>query len=68
MQLLLDIPDNKANFVLELLKNLRFVKTKSVSTENTIFLHELDEAVKEMNDITKNKKTAKKAEDFLNEL
>lgn len=68
MQVLLDIKDNKAPFVMELLKNLPFVKAKTLTPAKAQFLKELKEAVDEMNDIKAGKKKGRKAETFLNEL
>jgi hypothetical protein len=48
MKLLLDIKDNKTEFVLELLKNLPFVKAKSITPQKAKVLEELSEAVQNM--------------------
>ena len=68
MKVLLDIPDNKANALLEVLKGISFVKTKQLTDAKAIILSELREAVEEMKLIKEKKKEARNAEDFLNEL
>lgn len=69
MKVLVDIPDNKADFGLEVLRNLMFVKNANpISAQKYILLKEMKEAVVELNLIKKGKKHARNAEDFLNEL
>ena len=68
MQLLLDIKDNKANFVIELLKNFSFVKTEKLTPSKAEFLHELKGAVDEVNLARSGKIKLQSARDFLNEL
>jgi hypothetical protein len=69
MKVLVDIPDNKADFGLEVLRNLVFVKKASpISGEKSILIEEIKEAVEELNLIKAGKKQARNAEDFLNEL
>lgn len=66
--LLLDIKDNKALFVMELLKNFTFVKTKPLTPAKAQLLNEIKEAVDELNLVKAGKKKARNAEDFLREL
>lgn len=68
MKLLVEVKENKAAFVLELLGSLSFVKAKPVNVEKDRLLAELDEAVEEMKLIRAGKKKARKASEFLNEL
>jgi hypothetical protein len=68
MKVLLDIKDNKADFVMELLKNLSFVKTSKLTDEKAQLIGEIKEAVEEMKLIRAGKKKARNAEDFINEL
>jgi hypothetical protein len=68
MKVLLDIKDNKADFVMELLGSLSFVKAKALTDEKTQLKQEIKEAVAEMKLIRAGKKNARNAEDFLNEL
>ena len=69
MQVLVEIPDNKAAFGLEVLRNLAFVKkVDTLSGEKNLLIKEIKEAVEELNLIKSGKKQARNAEDFLNEL
>lgn len=68
MKLLLDIKDNKALFILELLKNFSFVKAKTLTPAKAQLLDEIKEAVDELNLVKAGKKKARNAEDFLREL
>lgn len=68
MKVLLDIPDNKANSLMEVLKSISYVKAKTLTDNKAMLLKEMREAVEEMRLIKSGKKKAKNAEDFLNEL
>ncbi len=68
MKILLDIPDNKASSLLEVLKSISYVKTKQLTDTKALLMEEMREAVEEMKLIRAGKKKARKAEDFLNEL
>lgn len=72
MKIVLDIPDNKADFMLELLRSLSFVKAKPVangiSDEKALFLTELGEAVDELNQVLAGKAVARDAYSLLDEL
>lgn len=68
MQLLVDIQDHKADFVLELLRNLKFVKTKQISQAKYEFMSDLATAVKEVNDIKSGKSAGKPIQNLLDEL
>ncbi|MCY7410185.1 MAG: hypothetical protein LH473_07920 [Chitinophagales bacterium] len=47
MKILLDIKDNKVDFMMELFNNLPFVKAKRVNEKKEQFLKELEEAVEQ---------------------
>jgi len=68
MKILLDIPDNKAASLLEVLKSISYVKAKPLTDAKALLMGELREAVEEMKLIRAGKKEARNAEDFLNEL
>ena len=68
MKVLLDIKDNKALHLLEVLKGLSYVKTKTLSDEKALLMEEIKEAVEEMKLIKAGKLKGRNAEDFLNEL
>ena len=68
MKVLLDIKDSKAEFMMELLKSLSFVKAEPLSGPKALLIEEIKEAVEEMKLIRSGKKKARNAQDFLNEL
>ena len=68
MKILLDIKENKAEFVLELLRNLRFVKATPLTDNKAKVLSDLREAVEEMKLIKAGKKNGRLARELLEEL
>ena len=68
MKVLLDIKDSKADFVMELLNNLSFAKTETISPKKERFLKELKKSVNEVNLAKQGKIKLQSAKDFLNEL
>jgi hypothetical protein len=68
MKVLLDIPDNKAASLMDVLKNISYVRVKPLTDTKALLMEEIREAVEEMRLIKKGKKKARNAEDFLNEL
>jgi len=68
MKLLLDIPDSKAFYLLQLLHDLPFIKTKTLTDSKALLMEEMREAVEEMKLIKSGKKEARNVEDLLNEL
>ncbi len=68
MKVLLDIKDNKAEFILELLKSFSFVKTKPLTPYKANVLEGIKEAVEEMKLVKAGKLKARNAEDLFNEL
>lgn len=68
MKILLDIKENKTEFVLELLKNLRFVKATPLTDTEAKALSDLREAVEEMKLIKAGKKHGRPARELLEEL
>lgn len=68
MKVLLDIKDNKAEHLLEVLKGLPYVKTKQLTDAKAQLMGEIREAVEEMKQIREGKKQAREAEEFLHEL
>ncbi|MEX2564671.1 MAG: hypothetical protein WD431_01860 [Cyclobacteriaceae bacterium] len=68
MKVLLDIKDDKAIHLLEVLKGLTYVKTKKLTDAKAQLMSEVREAVEEMKQIRAGKKQARDAEEFLNEL
>lgn len=68
MKVLLDIPDNKAAALMEVLNSISYVKAKTLTDDKAQLMREIREAVEEMKLIKAGKKQANSAEDFLNEL
>jgi hypothetical protein len=68
VKVLLDIKDSKAEFVLELLRNLSYVKTKQLTSSKAEVLESLKEAVEEMKLIKAGKLKGRKAEELFHEL
>ena len=68
MKAVLDIKDNRAPFVIELLNNFSFVKVKPITNEKALLLSEIREAVDIVNLVKKGKIQARPAKELLNEL
>jgi hypothetical protein len=68
MRLLLDINDNKAIYLLEILNSLPFVKTQLISNEKAILIEDLKESINELNLIKEGKLKGISAKDLLDEL
>ncbi|MFC5193409.1 hypothetical protein ACFPIK_16675 [Algoriphagus aquatilis] len=68
MKVLLDIQDNKANHLLEVLKGLSYVKVKTISEEKALLMEEIKEAVDNLALVREGKLKARPAKDLLNEL
>ena len=68
MKILLDIKDNKADFVMELLRNFSFIKVKTLTPHKAEIIEELKESVENLNLVKKGKLKARPARDLLNEL
>ncbi|MBC8054696.1 MAG: hypothetical protein H7Y13_16690 [Sphingobacteriaceae bacterium] len=68
MKVLLDIKDNKALSLLEVLRGLPYVKTTTLTDSKALLMQEIKEAVEEIKLIRAGKKNARNADDFLNEL
>jgi hypothetical protein len=66
MKILIDIPDDKANALLEVLHDISYVKVIRISEGKTPFKEELKEAIDEVGLIKSGKKNAQDAVDFLN--
>ena len=68
MKVLLDIKDDKAHFVMELLQSLSFVKAKPLTPYKAEVLEGIQEAVQEMKLIKEGKLKSRNAEDLFDEL
>ncbi|AXR66824.1 hypothetical protein [Leptospira mayottensis] len=68
MKVLLDIKDEKAQALLEILKGLSFVKTKPLTSPKAKFIEDVQEAVEEMKLVKTGKLKARPAQELLDEL
>jgi hypothetical protein len=68
MRVLLDIKDNKAIPLLEVLKGLSYVKTKTISDEKALLIEEIKEAVDNLKLARQGKLKLKTARELYNEL
>lgn len=68
MKVLLDIKDENAAFVLEVLKNFSFVKAKPLSEQKARLLEEIQEAVDNVNLAKLGKLKPKPLSELLDEL
>jgi hypothetical protein len=68
MKMLLDIKDNKADFIIELLKNFSFVKTETLTPAKAAFLKDLKGSVEEVTLARQGKIKLQSARSFINEL
>jgi hypothetical protein len=68
MKILLDIPDNKAPSLMEVLSSISYVKATALTDEKALLLSEIKDAVEEMKLIRSGKKKARNAEVFLKTL
>jgi hypothetical protein len=68
MKVLLDIKDDKAIYLMEVLKGLSYVKTKTISNEKALLMEEIKEAVDELTLIRQGKLKGISAKELLDEL
>ena len=68
MKILLDIPDNKALALLEVLGSISYVKAKRITDYKSQLMADIRESVEEMKLVRKGKLKARPVEDLLNEL
>ncbi len=68
MKVLLEVKDNKADFILELLNNFSFVKAQPLSPAKARLIKEIKEAVENVKLVKQGKLKAKPLNELLNEL
>lgn len=68
IKVLVEIKDNKATHLLEVLKGLSHIKVKTIPDEKALFIEEIKEAVENIALVRKGKLKARPAKDMLNEL
>lgn len=67
-RVVIDIPDNKLKFFMELVNNLGFKKVRQLDSEQQEFVDDLQHSLKEVKLMQEGKLEKQSAEDFLNEL
>lgn len=67
-KVVIDIPDNKIHFFMELVKNLGFEKVKRLSNKQKEFVEDLKQSLKEVEQHRQGIIKLQLAKDFLNEL
>ncbi|WP_295231764.1 hypothetical protein [Sediminibacterium sp.] len=68
MKVLLDIKDNKALHLMEVLKSLPYVKAKTISEEKALLIEEIKEAAEELKLISQGKLKGIPAKQLFDEL
>ena len=68
MKLVIEVKDSKAEFLLELLRSLPFVKSSTISNEKDEVRDSVREAVEQMKLVKAGKLKGRPVEDLLNEL
>ncbi len=67
-RIVIDIPDNKISFFMELVKNLGFKKVRRLTNEQREFVDDLKQSLGQVDDHQKGKIKLQSARDFVNEL
>lgn len=67
-RIVIEIPDNKLSFFMELVNNLGFKKVRKISKEQEEFVNDLQDALHQVNEHQSGKIELQEAKDFLNEL
>jgi len=68
MKILLDIPDKKADSLLDVLRHISYVKVKPLTDKKSELLLDIREAVDEIKQIKAGKDSSRSAREFLSEL
>ncbi len=67
-RVVIDIPDNKFNFFMELVNNLGFKKVKKISKDQQQFVDDLQNSLEQVKQHQEGKIKLQSARDFLNEI
>ena len=67
-KVVIDIPDNKIKFFMELVNNLGFKKVRQLTSDQQEFVDDLQQSLEEVKLMQEGKLEKQSAEDFLNEL
>ena len=67
-RVVIDIPDKKINFFMELFNDFSYLKVERLSNEQMEFVDDVKDSLNEVELHTQNKIQLQSAQDFLNEL
>lgn len=67
-RVVIDIPDNKFNFFMELINNLGFKKVKQISKNQQQFIEDLKDSLEQVKQHQEGEIKLQSAKDFLDEL
>ena len=67
-RIIIDIPDSKVSFFMELIKNLGIKKVQKLSDKQKSFVDDLQHSLEQVKQHQEGKIKLQSAEDFLNEL
>jgi len=68
MKVILDIPDNKATSLIDVLKSISFLRIETISSSKSQFLKELKSSIEDVKVAKQGKIKLKSAEQLINEL
>ena len=68
MKVLVDVSDNKGDFILDLLNNFSFAEARSISPAKAQLIEEIKEAVENLNLVKQGKLKARPARELIDEL
>jgi hypothetical protein len=68
MKVILDIPDNKATSLIDVLKSISFLRIETISSSKAQFLKELKSSIEDVKVAKQGKIKLKSAEQLINEL
>lgn len=68
MKIVLEIQDNKAQNLIEILRHLPFVKIQQIDDEKQMLIEDIKDAVQNLNKVKKGKIMPKPARELLDEL
>jgi hypothetical protein len=68
MKILIDIPNVKAPFLMEVLQHISYVKAKPLTDEKALLMSEIKEAVEEIKLIRAGKKKSRNFRKFITEI
>ena len=68
MEFLIEVQDNKSDFIMELLSNFKFVEAKPITSEKAVLMAEIRESIENLKLVKEGKLKARPAKELLDEL